>query len=153
MNKLERECKSNGGDASLARLRHHCEFLAPVEMHSDIKDKLQALAQLREVSFDIVEPGFEVLISEEPKRLLSLVKSKCFLEKTIETHRDQIPIPKARTTDLLDQMKQSATTTASASPRTSVTIGHSTVTILTGDLTAQAVRISLLCSISLIIFF
>lgn len=140
MNKLEKEYKSYGCDISLTRLRQNCEFLAPLDMHSDIKDKLQALAQIRDTSFDIMEPGFDLLISKEPERLFSLVKSKCYLDKKIDTCRVQFPIPKARCAVDLDN----ETNGASANPSgvTSVNIGHSTLTITTGDLTAQAVRIS-----------
>ena len=50
----------------------------------------------------------------------------------------QIPIPKSRVTD----RDQITTATASALPNlTSVNIGHSTVTISIGDLTAQKVRV------------
>jgi len=144
MNKLEKEYRSIGCDISLRRLRESCEFLAPLDMHSEIKDKLQALAQIRDISFDIVEPGFELLISKEPERLTSVVKSKCYLEKTIDTHRDHIPIPKARETDLDDRTKSTNGASANPSGVTSVSIGHSTMTIVTGDLTAQAVRVSYL---------
>jgi hypothetical protein len=144
MNKLEKQYKSDGCDVSLSRLRHSCEFIAPVNMHSKIKDNLEALAQIRETSFDINEPGFEVVVSKEPERLTTLVKSKCFLEKTTETHRVHIPIPKARVADLEDGVKQTQTASATASTLpnvASVSIGHSTVTISFGDLTAQAVCI------------
>ncbi len=143
MNKLEKECKSDGCDISLTRLRRNCEFLAPIDMHTEIKDKLQALAQIRDISFDINEPGFEILISKEPERLLSLVKSKCYLEKTIETYCDRIPIPKARVAGIVDdEIKLTTSATTRPSGLTSVNIGHSTVTIVMGDLSTQAVRMS-----------
>ncbi|CAF3405365.1 unnamed protein product, partial [Rotaria sp. Silwood2] len=139
--KLEKQYKSDGCDISLNRLRRHSEFIAPPDMHSKIEDSLEALTKIREISFEIDEPGFEVLVSQELERLLAIVKLKCFLEKTIETRNIHIPIPKAWIASLDNEVKQaqSATTTATALPnKTSVNIGHSTVTILTGDLTTQA---------------
>jgi hypothetical protein len=117
-------------------------------MHSDIKDKLQALVQIHDTSFDIDEPGFELLISKEPKRLTSLVKSKCYLEKKIDTRTVHILIPKSRAAADLDGMK--STNGASANPNgvVSVNIGPSTLTITTGDLATQAVRISYLFDLS-----
>jgi hypothetical protein len=142
VNNIEKQYKSQGCDVSLARLRRNCEFLAPPDMHSEIKDKFEALAQIQDTTFTIDEPGFEILISKEPERLTSLVKSKCFLEKTIETCRVHIPIPKARVADLEDGIKQPTGATASALPNTtSVTINHSTLTILTGDLATQKVSV------------
>jgi hypothetical protein len=141
MNKLEKQYKSDGCDVSLTRLRHNCEFIAPPDMHSTIKDNLESLAQIREISFDVNEPGFELLVSKESERLIHLVKSnKCFLEKKIETYRDHILIPKARVADLEDDVKQTQTASASSNVA-SVNIGHSTITIAFGDLTAQAVSI------------
>ncbi|CAF3126306.1 unnamed protein product [Rotaria sp. Silwood2] len=140
--KLEKQYKSDGCDISLNRLRRHSEFIAPPDMHSKIEDSLEALTKIREISFEIDEPGFEVLVSQELERLLAIVKLKCFLEKTIETRNIHIPIPKAWIASLDNEVKQaqSATITATALPnKTSVNIGHSTVTILTGDLTTQAV--------------
>jgi len=142
MNKFEKQYKSDGCDVSLARLRHNCEFIAPPDLHSTIKEHLQELAKIYDTSFDVNEPGFEVLVTKEPERLITLVKSKCFLEKKIETYHDNIPIPKSRITDLEDGIKQlqTTTTTASASPNiTNVNIGSSTVSILLGTLTSQAV--------------
>ncbi len=142
MNKLEKQYKADGCDISLTRLRHNCEFIAPPDLHSTIKEHLQELAKICETSFDVDEPGFDVLVNKEPERLLTLVKSKCFLEKKIETYHDNIPIPKARITDLEDGIKQLqiTTTTTSASPNiTSVNIGSSTVSISLGTLTSQAV--------------
>jgi hypothetical protein len=144
MNKLEKQYKSDGCDVSLARLRQHCEFLAPVDMHTKIKDSIEALAQIRETTFEVNEPGFEVLISKERERLVALVHSKCYYEKTIETHTTHINIPTARVTDLEDRVKPTASASATASAAanaTSVTIGHSNVTISIGDLAAQAVNI------------
>jgi len=144
MNKFEKQYKPDGCDISLARLRNHCEFIAPLDMHSRRKDSLEALAQIRDISFEINEPGFEVLVSKEPERLITLVKSKCLLEKSIETHRVQIPIPKARVADLEDGVKQSASASATASAKpnaTTVSIAHSTVTISIGDITVQPVSV------------
>jgi hypothetical protein len=138
MNKFEKQYKSDGCDVSLARLRQNCEFIAPLELHSTIKDQLQALAQIRETSFDVNEPGFEVLVNKESERLTNLVKSKCYLEKKIEIYHENIPIPKAGVTNLEDGIKQPQTTGASPNIAT-VNIGHSTLSILLGNLTSQAV--------------
>jgi hypothetical protein len=147
MNKLEKQYKSDGCDVSLARIRQSGDFLAPPDMHSKIKDSLQALAQIRDTSFEINEPGFEILVSKEPERLFTLVKSKCFLEKNVDTHRIYIPVPKTKVADVEDGVKQTRSTgaTASATPSaTSVNISHSTVTIVIGDLSTQAVSIVLI---------
>lgn len=138
MNKLEKEYQSAGCDVSLARLRRNCEFLAPLNLHTEIQDKIQALAQIRQVSFTISNPALDVLLSKEPERLLSLVKSKCYLEKTIESFREPIPIPKARVIDSDDLMQSTAS--GRSDEQFIMKIGHSTVTIMTGDLIAQKVR-------------
>ncbi|CAF4120126.1 unnamed protein product, partial [Rotaria sordida] len=140
--KLEKQYKSDGCDISLNRLRYNCEFIAPLDMHSKIKDSLEILTQIHETSFEIDEPGFETLVSQGLERLLTIVKSKCFLEKTIETRRIHISIPKARIANFNDEIQQiqdTSTTAKALSNMTSVNIGHSTVTILIGDLTTQAV--------------
>jgi hypothetical protein len=109
-------------------------------MHSKINDTLEALAQIDETTFEIKSSAFEVLITTEPERLFSLVKSKCYLEKKVRTHRINIPVPKAQVPDLEDLAKQSQN--ASATNTTSINIGNSTITIAIGDLTAQAVSIT-----------
>lgn len=140
MNRLAKQYKSDGCDLSLTRLQQSCEFLAPPDMHSKIKDNIQALAQIHETSFDVNEPGFEILVSKETDRLLSLVKSKCYLEKTIDTFSDPIPVPNARIADPDDGITQ--THTASALPNiASVNIGNSTITIALGDLITHAVSV------------
>ncbi|CAF3561359.1 unnamed protein product [Rotaria sp. Silwood1] len=149
--KLEKQYKSDGCNVSLNRLRHHCEFIAPPDMHAKIKDSLEALTQIRDSSFEIDEPGCEALISQESERLLTIVKLKCFLEKTTETRRIHISIPRARAANLDDDIKQAQSTSTIANElpnKTSVNIGHSTVTILTGDLTTQTVDAIVLCSSS-----
>jgi hypothetical protein len=140
LNKLEKHYKVDGCDLSLIRLRQHGDFLAPVDMHSKINDTLEALAQIDETTFEIKSSAFEVLITTEPERLFSLVKSKCYLEKKVRTHRINIPVPKAQVPDLEDLAKQSQN--ASATNTTSINIGNSTITIAIGDLTAQAVSIT-----------
>ena len=139
MNKLEKEYQSGGCNVSLTRLRRNSEFLAPLNLHTEIKDKIEALARIRRVSFVISSPALDVLLSKEPERLLSLVKSKCYLDKTIESIREPIPIPKARVIDADDAM-QSTASGRSNEPFT-MNIGPSTVTIMIGDLTQQKVRI------------
>ena len=146
MNKLAKKYKSNLLDLNLTRLRQNGEFIAPIEIHSKITESLEALAQINENSFEIDEPGFEILVSKEPERLLSIVNSKCYLEKTIESRRIHIPIPKARTTELDHGIKQSASSNAVAqalSTSTSANVGHSKVNILIGDLAAQAVSFTI----------
>ncbi|CAF4559652.1 unnamed protein product, partial [Rotaria socialis] len=142
LNKLAKKYKSDGLDLNLTRLRQNGEFIAPTDIHSEITESLEALAQINENSFEIDEPGFEILVSKEPERLLTIVNSKCYLEKTIESRRIHILIPKARITELSHGIKQSASSSAVAKAlptSTSVNVGHSKVTILIGDLAAQAV--------------
>ena len=124
---------------SLTRLRQQGDFLAPSDMHSKIKDSLEALTQIDEVKFEITSSAFEVLITKEPERLLSIVKSKCYLEKKVQTQKTPIRVPKARVADLEDLVQQSDG--ASVSSATTVNIGNSTITIAIGDLTAQAVSL------------
>jgi hypothetical protein len=138
MNKLEKQYKSDGCDISLARLRQSGEFSAPPDMHSKIKASLEAIAHIKDISFVINKPGFEILVSKEPERLMAIVKSKCFLEKNIDIHRIHIPVPKAQIADPEESVKQAPS--ASATPNvTSVNISHSTVTITIGNLAMQAV--------------
>jgi hypothetical protein len=125
---------------SLTRLRQQGDFLAPSDMHEKIKDSLEALTQIDEVKFEIKSSAFEVLITKEPERLLSLVKSKCYLEKKVQTHQTHILVPKARVADLNEDLVQQSDG-ASASSATTVNIGNSTITIAIGDLTAQAVSL------------
>ena len=51
---------------------------------------------MRSMIFDIDQPGFEVLISQDFSRLLAVVASKCSLEKEILHHSIRISIPKAK---------------------------------------------------------
>jgi hypothetical protein len=135
---LEKQYKADGCELTLVRLRQHGEFIAPPDMHSKIRESLEALAQIEERTFEIKDSAFEVLISKEPERLLSIVKFKCYLEKQVKTDRIYIPLPTAQTADpedLVQQQPQAASTTNSAS----INIGNSTITIAIGDLTAQAV--------------
>ncbi|CAF3865378.1 unnamed protein product [Rotaria magnacalcarata] len=151
VNKLAKKYKSNGLDLNLTRLRQNGEFIAPMSIHSKITESLEALAQINENSFEIDEPGFEILVSKEPERLLTIVNSKCYLEKTIESRRIHIPIPKARIAEFSHGIKQSASSSAVAkalSTSTSVNVGHSKVTILIGDLAAQPVDAIVACSSS-----
>jgi hypothetical protein len=128
---------------SLTRLRQHGDFLAPPDMHSKIKDSLEALTQIEELTFEIKSSPFEVLITKEPECLDSLVKSKCYLEKKIQTYRRHISVPKAKAANLEDLAQQSDS--ASATDSTSIKVGNSTINIAIGDLTTQAVS-SLLIS-------
>ena len=106
-------------------------------MHLKIKDNLEALVQINETIFEIKSSAFEVLINTEPERLFSLVKSKCYLEKKVRTHRINIPVPTAQVADLEDLAKQSQH--ANVTNTTRINVGHSTITIAIGDLTTQAV--------------
>ena len=138
MKKLENQYKSDGCDLSLTRLRQNGDFLAPVELHSTIKDSLEALVQIDEHTFDIRSAAFDLLITNEPERLQALVKSKCYLEKQVKTQRKDIFVPKARVADLEEPIPRSPST-ASANV-TSVRVNNCTISIGIGDLTAQAVR-------------
>ena len=114
-----------------------CEFLAPVHLHTEITDKLQALADIRVTFFQISNPALDVLISKEPEQLLSIVKSKCYLEKSIETFRESISVPRARVTD--SDVALQSTASARSTETITMNMGRSTVTISIGDLTTQAV--------------
>ncbi|CAF1511634.1 unnamed protein product [Adineta steineri] len=143
-NKLEKQYKTNGCDLSLVRLRQHGDFLAPLEMHTKIKDSLNALVQINEITFEIGNSSaFEVLIEKEPERLISLVRSKCYLEKEIRAYPIDIPVPKAQIVDLEDLAKQSQN--ISVTNITSINVGNSTITIATGDLTTQRIDIIVVC--------
>lgn len=121
-------------------------------MHEKIKGNLQALVQITEVTFTIKSNPFEILISKEPDRILSLVKSKCYFEKQIQTNRVHIDIPQAQIADP-DEPTSPAAATATASPPaatgTSLTIGKSAISITVGDLTSQAVSVRFFCRSSI----
>ncbi len=136
-NKLEKQYKIEGCELSLIRLRQHGDFLAPPDMHSKIKDSLEALAQIDEHVFEIKNNAFEVIINKEPQRLFSIVKSKCYIETKVQTNRIFISVPKSQVADREDLAQQPQNTSAINS--TSMNIGNSTITIAIGDLAAQAV--------------
>ena len=143
--KLEARYKSSGCDLSLNRLHEDGEFLAPVDLHSKIKECLNAITQIEELSFEITELGFDVMITKNFERVRQLVKPKCYVEKMIDTRREYIPIPKARAADFDEGVKDkqntiSATASSASSTATSAIVDHSTVNICVGDLTTQAVR-------------
>lgn len=46
-------------------------------------------------TFDIDEPGFEVLVNNNINQLLAIVESKCKLDKQVLSNRIQIQVPKA----------------------------------------------------------
>ena len=125
---------------SLTRLQQHGDFLAPTDMHSKIKDSLEALTKIDEITFEIRNTAFEVFVGKESERLMSIVKSKCYLEKQVRTHRTYIAIPIAQGADPEELAKQSENATVTDS--TSINIGNSTIKIVIGDLTAQAVSFS-----------
>ncbi|CAF0856240.1 unnamed protein product [Adineta ricciae] len=151
--KLEARYKSSGCDLSLNRLREDGEFLAPVDLHSKIKECLNEITQIEELSFEIRELGFDVFVTKNFERIRQIVKPKCYVEKTIDTHREYIPIPKARAADLDEGIKDkqnttSATASMASSTATSAVVDHSTVNICVGDLTTQAVDAIVVCSTS-----
>ena len=143
--RLAKGYKPYGCELSLAKLRDECEFLAPVHLHTKIRDELKVLADVQETTFEVNEPGFEVFVDQHRDRLMSLVKSKCYLEKSINVCRTYIPVPRARGIECEQPMKQSplgASASASATSDTkSVTIGHSTVSVVFGDLATQPVSL------------
>ncbi|CAF3645504.1 unnamed protein product [Rotaria sordida] len=146
LNKLEKQYKVDGCDLTLSRLQQHGHFLAPPDLHTKIKESLEALAQITETKFEIKSTAFEILINNEPERLLSLVKSKCYLEKKVQTHHCNISVPTAQIVDLEDRPQQSQN--AQKTNSTSINIGKSTITIEIGDLTAQAVDVIVIGSTS-----
>ena len=139
--KLEKRYKADGCDVSLARLQQHGDFLAPIDMHAEIKASLSVLTEIDETTFEIQNSAFAILIIQQSEQLISLVKNKCLVQKKSRTQRIEIPIPKARGTDLEDLAKQSQQTAAPLATTSSVSIGNSTISICTGDLTTQTVRI------------
>ncbi len=139
---MEKQCKADGCELSLVRLRQQGDFLAPLDMHSKIKDSLEALAQIEELTFEIKSSAFEILISKEPERLLSIVKFKCYLEKQVKTDRIHILVPTAQAADPEDLVQQPQAASTTNSP--SINIGNSTITIAMGDLTTQAVSLCFL---------
>ncbi|CAF0928899.1 unnamed protein product [Adineta ricciae] len=146
--KLEKRYKTDGCDVSLTRLQQHGDFLAPIDMHAQIEASLRALTEIDEISFEIQNSAFAILIIQQSEQLISLVKNKCLLQKKSRTQRIEIPIPKARGADLEDLAKQPQQAAAPLVTTSSVTIGNSTVTICTGDLTTQTVDIIVVCSTS-----
>lgn len=148
LNKLEKQYKIDGCEINITRLRQHGDFLAPIDMHSKIKDNLQALAQIDELTFEINNNAFEILITNEPERLLSIVKSKCYLEKKIQINHTYISVPKAQIIDPEDLPQQQQSQNISAINTTNINIGNSTITIAIGDLTAQQVDMIVVCSTS-----
>ncbi|CAF0805827.1 unnamed protein product [Adineta ricciae] len=151
--KLEARYKSSGCDLSLNRLRDDGEFLAPVDLHSKIKECLNEITQIEELSFEIGELGFDVLVTKNFERVRQIVKPKCYIEKTIDTRREYIPIPKARAADLDEEIKDkqnttSTTASSASSTATTAVVDHSTVNICVGDLTTQAVDAIVVCSTS-----
>ncbi|CAF0879399.1 unnamed protein product [Adineta ricciae] len=146
--KLEKRYKGDGCDVSLTRLQQHGDFLAPIDMHAQIKATLSALTEIDEITFEIQNSAFAILIVQQSEQLISLVKNKCLLQKKSRTQRIEIPIPKARGADLEDLAKQPQQAAAPLVPTSSVSIGNSTITICTGDLTTQTVDIIVVCSTS-----
>ena len=142
MAKLEKQYKSDGCEVSLARLRQNLELMAPPDMHAQIKDTLTALAQIDELIFEVPSSPFVILINTDSSQLLSLVKSKCYLEKSIRTQRINIPIPTAAVPDFDDPAPEPAKATP-PSNNTSITIGQSTITVAIGDLSKQPVSTKL----------
>ena len=139
----------------MARLQKQGDFVAPPDMHEKIKANLQALVQLNEIIFHIKSNAFEGLISKEPDRLLSLVKSKCYLEKQVKTDRVLISIPQAQTADPVDSAAAAAAATARPSrpsSGTSLTVGSSTINVIVGDLTSQTVILRLFSSQDFLVF-
>lgn len=157
LSKLEKQYKDDGCDISLARLQKQGDFVAPPDMHEKIKANLQALVQVNETTFSIKSNPFEALVSKEPDRLLSLVKSKCYLEKQVKTDRVAISIPQTQTADPVDSAPVAAATTATARPfqrdsGTSLTVGSSTINVIAGDLTSQTVNLRLFSDREFLVF-
>lgn len=138
--KLERQYKPYGCELNLTHLHQTGEFRAPPDLYSKINDNLEALTQIKELPFEVDEPGFEVLVSKNKEQLLATIKSKCYLEKNIETRRIDITVPKSRVANLEKETKNPQSDSATAN-FTSVTIGSSTITIIISDLTVQSVSL------------
>lgn len=131
--------KTEGCDLSLTRLQQQREFIAPADMHATIKAELDALTNIAEMTFEIQNSAFALLVSQQPDCLSSGAKSKCSVQTKTRAQRIDIPVPKARGADLEALAKP--TQRVSASIATSIPVGRSTISILTGDLTTQAVSV------------
>jgi hypothetical protein len=62
--------------------------------------------QKRSITFDVDEPGFEVLVKIKYSQFLAIVDSKCSIESQIINRKIQIQIPKARVTDFNDNTSE-----------------------------------------------
>ena len=124
---------------SLSRLQQYGHFLAPLDLHKNIKDCLEALVQIHEITFEIKSTPFEKFIKNERQSLVSIVKSKCYLETKVYTHNIDILVPKSQTINVEELAKTSENSHRTSS--TSIRIDKSTITIVIGDLTNQVVSL------------
>ncbi|CAF4133192.1 unnamed protein product, partial [Adineta steineri] len=76
-----------------------------VENVPQFRETLESkVTQSYSITFDVDEPGFEILINQNSNRLLTVIGSKCSLTKHIIDHRVEIQIPKAK----LDEIDNNA---------------------------------------------
>ncbi|CAF1000281.1 unnamed protein product [Rotaria sordida] len=73
---------------------------SPLSTKSTIHEKYNQIntqrIQTYSITFDVDEPGFEILVNHNFNQLLAIIESKCQLEKQIIQHQIQIQIPKAK---------------------------------------------------------
>jgi hypothetical protein len=67
-----------------------------------MKENVQKLS----ITFDVYEPGFEVLVNMEFARLSAIVDSTCSIEQQIIDHKIQFQIPKAKVTESDDNSSE-----------------------------------------------
>ncbi|CAF3345786.1 unnamed protein product, partial [Rotaria sp. Silwood2] len=65
-------------------------------LNQESNQSKQKTIETYSITFDIDEPGFEVLVNKSFNRLLAIIESKCQLEKEIIHHPIQIEIPKSK---------------------------------------------------------
>lgn len=139
LSKLEKQCKDDGCDISLIRLKQFGDFLAPIDMHQRITDSLKALTTIEETKFEIRGAAFEILLQTQPDCLASIVKSKACYETKVRAQRIFISIPKSLAQPIAHENSQNISREATPRHSSSINIGQSVIKIVTGDLTTQVV--------------
>lgn len=123
-----------GCDVNLDHLKDQLKFYAPGEVHEQIKADVKAIAQIVETTFVVDQPGFEIIVQKQFDQVVKLVKSKCFVDKTLDKQQVQISMPKSRSTNL------DTTMNIPTKNIKTVTVGPSTISVAFGDLIAQTVK-------------
>lgn len=133
LTKLENHYKTLGYEVHLDRIKDQGKFSAPEDMHEKIKCDIEALAQISETTFEIDKPGFDNFVRKDYEQIRNLVKSKCYIDKTVSKQQIQISIPKARSANHENTARPIENVKA-------INVGQSTISVTFGDLTAQIVN-------------